>query len=110
MYLLIRLVVNTLAVWAAAYILPGVRVQGWPTALVVAIVLGLVNAFLRPILLFLTFPITIVTLGLFVFVINALLILLVSKIVPGFHVDGFWWALLYSLVLALINALLSPVA
>ena len=106
MDLLIRLTVNTLAVWASAYILRGVHVQSVGTALVVAIVLGLVNALLRPILIFLTFPITLITMGLFVFVINALMILLVDKLVPGFQVDGFWWALIYSLVLALVNAFL----
>jgi putative membrane protein len=107
MTFVLHLGVNTLAVWASAYILRGVHVEGWPTALVVAIVLGLINALLKPILILLTLPITLVTMGLFVFVINGLLILLVDKIVPGFQVDGFWWAVLYSLVLALVNAFLS---
>lgn len=106
MELLIRALINGLAVWIAAYVLPGVNVDGFLTALVVAVILGVVNAVLKPILILLTIPITIVTLGLFVFVINALLILLVARIVPGFSVSSFWWALGFSLVLSLVNSVL----
>ena|SRR6266571_8464834 len=106
MGIILNLLLSTLAVIIAAYLLPGVKVSGFFTALVVAIVLGLVNAFLKPLLLLLTLPINILTLGLFTFVINGLLVLLVSAIVPGFRVDGFWWAVLFSIVLSLINMLL----
>jgi putative membrane protein len=106
MKLLIHLLVSTIAVFASAYILPGVSVDSLTAAFVVAIVLGIINMLLKPILVILTLPITIITLGLFYLVINAFLILLVAAIVPGFHVNGFWWALLYSLVLSLVGSVL----
>lgn len=91
---------------AAAYLLPGVHIAGFTTALVAALVLGIINAVLKPILVFLTLPINILTLGLFTLVINALLIMLATFIVPGFVVDGFGWALLFSILLSVINAFL----
>lgn len=108
--LIISLLVNTIAVLVSSYLLPGVKVDGFGTAVVVAIVLGIVNAFLKPILILLTLPINILTFGLFTFVINALLVLLVGNIVPGFHVSGFLWALAFSLVLAVISAFLYSIA
>lgn len=107
MPILIHLILSTIAVYATAYILPGVKINDWVTALIVAIVLGLVNAFIRPILLVLTLPINVLTLGLFTLVIMGFLVLLVSAIVPGFHVDNFWWAVLFAIVLAIINAFLG---
>lgn len=105
MSILINWLVSALAILAAAYLLPGVHIASFTTALVVAIVLGIINAFLKP-LLILTLPITILTLGLFTFVINALLIMLTAGLVPGFTVDGFMWALIYSIVLSVINSFL----
>ena len=87
----------------SAYILPGVSIVSFWVALVLAVVLGLINAILKPLLILLTLPFNILTLGLFTFVINSALILLSEKIVPGFQVNGFWWALLFSLVLSLVN-------
>ncbi|RQW76734.1 MAG: phage holin family protein, partial [Geobacter sp.] len=87
--------------------LPGVRLSGFLAALLTALVLGLINAVLKPLLLLLTLPLNILTLGLLTFVINALLIMLTSALVPGFNVAGFWWALLFSLVLAIVNFLLG---
>ena len=107
MRLVLHLFVNTLAVLVSAYLLKGVQVNGVMTALVVAIVLGIANVVLKPIFILLTLPITILTFGLFLFVINALLVLLVSEIVPGFAVQNFWWALIYSLVLSLVNSFLN---
>lgn len=107
MAILINWLLAVLAIMATAYLLPGVSLSGFVPALVTALVLGLVNAFIRPVLLLLTLPINILTLGLFTLVINALLILLVDKLVPGFQVNGFWWALAFSLVLALVNYGLS---
>ena len=104
MNILLRWVINALAIMAAAYIVPGVFVGGFWAALVVALILGLLNVFLKPLLVLLTLPLTIVTLGLFIFVINALIVLLVGNIVPGFFVAGFWPALLFSLILTLINS------
>jgi len=91
----------------AAYLLPGVHVIDLWTALVVALVMGILNVLIKPLLIILTLPITIITFGLFLLVINALLVLLASHIVPGFTVDGFWWALLFSLVISFINLVLS---
>ncbi|HTK05138.1 MAG TPA: phage holin family protein [Candidatus Eisenbacteria bacterium] len=110
MRVILHLILNTLAVAVAAYVLPGVFVDGPLTALVVAVVLGVVNVVVKPILVLLTLPITVVTLGLFLFVINALIILLVDWLVPGFEVDGFWWALLFSLVVSLVGSFLNAVA
>lgn len=107
MQILIKVLVNGLAVFATAYILPGVHVQNFLTAIIVGIVLGILNTLLKPILVILTLPITVVTLGLFYFVLNALLILLVSEVVPGFTVVSFWWALLFSLVISIVSWFLS---
>lgn len=106
MSILINWLVSALAILAASYLLPGVHIASFTTALVVAVVLGIINAFVKPILLILTLPITILTLGLFTFVINAFVILLTSQLVPGFMVDGFLWALLFSIVLSIINSFL----
>ncbi len=106
MQIVINLLINGLAVLISAYLLPGVKVDGYFTAIVVAVVLGIVNTILKPILILFTLPITILTLGLFTFVINALIILLVSSLVPGFSVKGFGWALIFSLVLSLVNSFL----
>ncbi len=87
----------------AAYLLPGVRVDDFFAALVAAVVIGLINTFLRPVFILLTLPINILTLGLFTLVINALLIMLASSLVPGFQVANFGWAMLFSVVLFLVN-------
>ena len=92
----------TLGVIIAAYLVPGVTVTLWG-AIIAAVVLGALNLFIRPILVILTLPITIITLGLFSLVINALLVLLAALIVPGFSVAGFWTALVFAFVLAIIN-------
>lgn len=110
MSILLNWLLSALAIIVAAYLLPGVKVDSFVTALVVAVVLGVINAFLKPILLFLTLPITILTLGLFSLVINALLVMLSAAIVPGFVVDGFWWALIFSILLSFINAFLHSLA
>ncbi|MFA6353561.1 MAG: phage holin family protein [Candidatus Paceibacterota bacterium] len=100
---ILHFVISVLAILITAYILPGVHVSGIVAALVLALVLGIINTILRPILIFLTLPITILTLGVFVLVINGLLVMLASYIVPGFTVDNFWWALLFGIVLAIIS-------
>jgi len=107
MILVLHLIVNTLAVLVGSYLLRGVKVADVTTALVVAIVLGLVNTIVKPILVVLTFPITILTLGLFLLVINALMILLTAKLVPGFRVDGLWWAMGFSIIVAVVGAFLG---
>jgi putative membrane protein len=98
MFFILRLVINALIIIGIAYLVPGITVSSFYTALLVAVILGLVNAILRPILILLTLPVNILTLGLFTLVINALLFWLVSTIIKGFTVDGFmpafWGALL----------------
>jgi putative membrane protein len=96
--------IATLAVVVTAYLLPGVYVEGVLAAVVAALVLGIVNVFLKPIVVVLTLPINILTLGLFTFVINACLVLLTAMVVPGFGVDGFLWAAMFSLVLSIVHA------
>ena len=102
--------ISGLAVLITAYLLPGVKVDGMLGAVIVAAVLALLDAVIKPIMVILTLPVTFITLGLFLLVINACVILLASKIVPGFLVDGFWWALLFSIILALINSILEGIA
>lgn len=110
MHILIAILINTIAVLVTAYLLPGIQISGFGTALVVAIVLGIVNAILRPIIFILTLPINILTLGLFSFVIMGLMVYLVSAIVPGFTVNNFGWAILFALIVALINWFLWSIA
>jgi len=104
MNLLLRWLLTALAVLLAAYILPGVSVGSFATALLVALVLSLLNTIVKPVLLILTLPITILTLGLFAFVLNALMVMLTSALVPGFFVRNFWWALLFSLIVSLVSS------
>lgn len=107
MKFLLKIIISALAVIISAYILPGVHVEGFFAAIVVAVVLALLNAFLKPLLIFFTIPVTVFTLGLFLLVINAAIIMLTSNIVKGFTVDGFWWALLFSVILSVITSLLE---
>lgn len=109
MGILIRLILMALATFATAYILPGAKVESFITAIILAIVLGLLNVIVKPVLSILSLPVTILTFGLFTLVINGLIILLASKIVPGFYIAGFWWAVLFSIVLTLISSLLGAV-
>ncbi len=107
MSFLINWLLSGLAIVITAYLLPGVHLSGIKAALLTAIALGLINAVIKPVLKLLTLPFTIMTLGLFSLVLNALLIMLTAKLVPGFQVQGFLWALAFSLVLALVNWVLS---
>lgn len=109
MNLIIRILLTAVAVIVLAKFLPGVHVTGFTGAIIVAIVLALLNAFLKPILVFLTFPITIVTLGLFLLVINALIIMVADYFLDSFDVPGFWTALLFSLLLSLLQSILFSI-
>ena len=104
MKIIIHWVLNAAAIAVAAYLLPGVHVVGAMTAFIVAVVLGAINTFLRPVLMILTLPFSIMTLGLFILILNAALILLAAKLVPGFSIDSFWWALAFGLVLWVVHA------
>ena len=107
--LLAKLVTTSLAVLIVAYVLPGVRVDNALSAVGLALVLALLNIFIKPLLVVLTLPITIVTLGLFLIVVNALIILLADKLVSGFSVDGFWWAVLFSFILSIVVSILESI-
>jgi len=107
MKLILRWVFNAAAIIVGAYLISGISVAGIWTALILAVFLGLVNAVLKPILVVITLPINILTLGLFTFVINALLILLAGTVVKGFDVDGFVPALLFGLVISVVSYILN---
>ena len=102
--IIIRLLLSAAAVLIAAYLLPGVETT-LTGAVVLAVVLGVINLFLKPVLRVLTLPLTVLTLGLFALVLNALLVLLADALVPGFSVAGFWSAFFFAIIVALINAL-----
>ncbi len=103
MRILLVWVLNAVALWLVTVIVPGVQVQDPLTAFIAAVVLGLVNALVKPVLIILTLPITVVTLGLFLLVINALLFWAVASLLPGFHVAGFWWAMLGAFVYSVLT-------
>ena len=105
--LLLRWLVLCVAIMVAAYLFPGIQVSGFGSALVAALVLGFLNAFFRPILILLTLPINVLTLGLFTFVINAFLLMMTSGVTGGLVVDGFGSALLGSLIISVVSWLLS---
>lgn len=102
-----RILISAVVILFLGWLLPGVEVASSWKAVIAALVLSLINAFIRPVLIFLTLPATIVTLGLFLFVINALMVLLAARWVDGFKVDGFWWALLFSFLLSILNSWLQ---
>jgi len=104
MKLLLRLLVTAALVLLIAKLLPGVVVANFGTAIIVAIVLGLLNLFIKPILVILTLPVTFITLGLFLLVINAIIILFCTNIVGGFAVDSFWTALFFSIILSVFQS------
>jgi putative membrane protein len=112
MRLILTLLINAVALFALPYIFTSITVDTPLTALIVAIVLGLINTLIRPILVLLTLPVTILTLGLFIFVINGLLFWAVGSFMPGFHVAGFWagvfGAIVYSIISWLLSSLLLP--
>lgn len=107
MNFILRIIITAVVAFGLSYILSsGIHIDKFTTALILALVLAVLNAILKPILIILTLPITILTFGLFLFVINAAIILLAAKFVDGFKVDGFWWALLFSLLLSTLTSLL----
>lgn len=110
MNFIIRLLLSAVAVIIVSYLLPGVYVEDFLSAVIIALILGVLNQIVKPILIILTIPLTVLSLGLFLLVINALIILIADAIVPGFSVDGFWWSLLCSLLLSLTNALLTDIS
>jgi putative membrane protein len=104
---LIRFFLSVLSIVIAAYILPGVHLNSFLTAIAVAIILGFLNIFLKPLLILFTIPITIFTFGLFLLVINAVIVVIAHSIIPGFVVDSFGWAVLFSVLVTLVSYVLS---
>lgn len=107
MNFIVRILVSALAVFIVAYIAPGVEIKSYVSAILVAVVLAFLNQIVKPILTILTIPITIFTMGFFLLVINASMILLASKLVKDFHVSGFWSALFFSFILSIFTSILN---
>jgi len=101
-----RLIITSIVAFGLSYVLSGVGMDSFWTAILLALVLAVLNAIVRPLLILFTLPITLLTLGLFLFVINAIIILLADKILDGFQVRNFWWALLFGLLLSGVTSLL----
>jgi len=104
---LLKLFVSTLAIYIVSWLMPHIHVDDQITVLLVALVLAFLEAIVKPLLTLLTIPITIFSFGFFLLVINAFIILIADKLVTGFHVDGFWWAMLFSIVLSITNSILN---
>lgn len=107
MNLIWKIMAGAISAVLAAYILPGVYLEGAMAAIILAVVLGILNTIVKPILIIITIPATILTLGLFLLVINAIIILMADYLVDGFAVNNFWWALLFSFIVSFINSLLN---
>lgn len=106
---ILKILITAFIVVALANLLPGVAIQNYFTGILVAAVLGLMNLIVRPIIVLFTLPVTIVTLGLFLLVINAFIVLMVDGLIGGFVIDGFWWALFFSILLSFFQAILFSV-
>lgn len=100
------LIINSIVIFLGAYILDGVKIKSFWTAIGVAILLGLINMFIKPLILLLTLPLTILTLGLFVLVINAWILMIIDKMIDGLTIKGFWWAIIYSIIISVLNSVL----
>src|SRR6476620_11716307 len=107
MNFLIKILVIAGVSFGLAHVLKGIHIDTFWTAFVFAVVLAILNIFLKPVLILLTLPVTILTLGLFLFVVNALVVLLASRFVNGISISGFWWALLFSLILSVVTSILD---
>ena len=107
MNFLIRIIVIAAVSFGLAHVLSGIHIDTFWTAIVFAVVLAILNIFIKPLLILLTLPVTILTLGLFLFVINALVVMLASRFVDGIRIAGFGWALLFSLILSLVTSILN---
>lgn len=107
MTLLLVWILNAVALLVVAYLLPGIQVASFGSALIAAVVLGLLNVLVKPVLQILTLPLTIVTLGLFLLVINALVFWLAGSVLKGFQVSGFWWAFIGAIVYSIVTSLLA---
>ncbi len=109
MNLIIKILLSGLAVFLTAYFLPNISVDGWLTALIVGVVLGLLNAFVKPVIQILTLPITALTLGLFLLVINTLMVMLADYLIGGFQINGFLWAFIFSVINSVVMYILETI-
>ena len=109
MNLLFSWIIKALAIFGVTYLLSGVHIDGFLDALLLAAVLSLINTIVKPILVVLTIPITVITLGLFLVVINALMVLLADSLLSGFSVDGFWWAVIFSIAVSIVTSVLEGI-
>ena len=109
MGLILRWIINTLALLLVAEVVPNYSYESWVSLLIAAAVLGLLNAVVRPILFFLTLPITVLTLGLFILVLNAIMLELTAWLVPGFDIDGFGWAIVGAFILSIVSFITNRV-
>ena len=109
MNFILRLLISGIVVYVLSKVLSGVHISSITTAIIFALVLACLNALVKPILVLLTLPITVITLGLFLFVINALIIMLAAKLMTGIRIDGFWWALVFSIILSVFSSAINTV-
>lgn len=100
------LLINSIIIFIGAYLFEGVSIKNYWAALGVAVLLGLINMFIKPLIVLITLPLTIVTLGLFILVINAGILMLIDKLMDGFKIKGFWWAVLFSIFISIANAVM----
>lgn len=104
--LLTYLLINTISIFAVSYILAGIQIDSFLTAVIVAVVMAVLNVTLKPLLILITIPVTIITFGLFLLVINVLVLYAAEALIGGFHIAGFWWALAFSLLVSFVNSVL----
>ncbi len=107
MRFLIRMLISTIAIMVTSYLLPGVTLDSFAAALATALLIALLNTLVKPVLIILTIPVTLITFGLFLLVINASIIMMASNLLKGFHVDGFWYALFFSVILSVITTVME---
>ena len=105
--LMISLLINTISIFVVSYVLSGIEIDSLVTALVVAVVMALLNVTLKPFLILITIPFTVITFGLFLLVVNVLVLYAAAALIDGFHIAGFWWALVFSLLVSFVNSILS---
>ncbi len=101
-----NLLINTISIFAVSYILTGIEVDSFQTALIVAVVMAVLNVTLKPLLILITIPLTVITFGLFLLVVNVLVLYAAGALIDGFHIAGFWWALAFSLLVSFVNSIL----
>lgn len=104
--LIAALLINTVSIFAVSYILSGIQVDGFMTALIIAVVMAVLNVTLKPLLFVITIPITVITFGLFLLVLNVIVLYVAAHFIDGFQIAGFWWALLFSLLVSFVNSIL----